>query len=354
VGNNNKRGGCRARNQWNNAAGGTQTGNKFRSRNKDIAEDLVFDNTGPNNAANFQNSLKGIANYLHTTYCADVSDAVRKMEAVVIEIPEPPEPKQDAEGNDIPISSIQEYKWKESYKDQSARKNLYDESMPKAFIHIYNQCSNNLKNDLEASAAYPTIKSNTDLTGLLKLIQGLCCSYDSKTQSVMATIASHKHLYTYFQRDGVDNSTYHREFMAHIKTIETYGGTGAVGITPTFIAQRLKQIETEWKCLDPDSPSDAELTAARKYVREEFLAALMLSGANRDRYAALQTELANQYGFGNDLYPKTVDQCLKMMNRRMDTPVRPQQQQQQRDPQPKQEEEALVFAQGSDKKGSKT
>jgi hypothetical protein len=53
AGNNNKRGGRRARNRWNDAAGGTQTGNKFRSRNKDIAKDLVFDNTGPNNAANF-------------------------------------------------------------------------------------------------------------------------------------------------------------------------------------------------------------------------------------------------------------------------------------------------------------
>jgi len=72
------------------------------------------------------------------------------------------------------------------------------------------------------------VESCKDPIGLLKIIQGLCCSYDSKTQSVMATVASQKKLITFFQRDGVDNSTYHREFMAHVDTIKTYGGMGAI------------------------------------------------------------------------------------------------------------------------------
>ncbi len=111
--------------------------------------------------------------------------------------------------------------------------------MPKAYIHIYNQCSTNLKNDLEASSAFPTLESNKDPIGLLKLIHGLCCSYDSKTQSVMATVASQKKLFTFFQRNGMDNSTYHQEFVAHVETIETYGGAGAIGITPTFVTKKL-------------------------------------------------------------------------------------------------------------------
>ncbi len=34
-----------------------------------------------------------------------------------------------------------------------------------------------------------------------------------------------------------------------------------------------------------------------------FTFSLMLSGANRDRYAALKIDLHNQYGYGKDLYP---------------------------------------------------
>ena len=169
----------------------------------------------------------------------------------------------------------------------------------------------------------------------------------------MATIASHKLLFTYYQKDGVDNTTYHRKFMAHVETIETYGGVGAVGIVPAFITQMFKTMHTEGLCSDPDNPIEVELAAARATVHEEFLAGLMLSGANRDRYNALCTELTNQNAFGNDLYLKTINQCLTMLNRHKDpsshTHHNNQQQQQSRKGTgtPKQEDEALAFAQDS-------
>ena len=356
--NNNRRGGGRrgARNRWNNAAAGgapTQADkNKFKSRHKDIPEDVVFDNTGPNDAANFQHAVQGMADYLHTTYSADVGEAIRQMKEIIITLPSPPTPTTDASGNLIPISSSDEYRWKLEYSDTNTRLKTYTSSMPKAYILIYNQCSTNLKNDLGTSSAYPKVNLAKNPVELLKLIQGLCCSFDSKTQSVMATIASQKLLFTYYQKDNVSNTDYHREFMAHVETIETYGGVGAIGIVPAFVTQELHKMESEGLCSDSKSPTDAELATAKATVRDEFLAGLMLSGANYNRYNNLRYELSNQYGFGNDLYPKTVDQCLTMLNRRKDTapraPRNPQQQQQARDAPPKQEDEALVFAQGAD------
>jgi hypothetical protein len=129
---------------------------------------------------------------------------------------------------------------------------------------------------------------------------------------------------------------------------------GAIGITPTFVAQKLQEMHTAKLCNDPAKPTETELTAAHKHVRVEFLAALMLSGANRDRYGALRNELANQFGFGNELYPKSTDHCLTMMNHRLDgAPRQPRAPRQPQGEQPvKAEEEALVFAQGADKKTS--
>ena len=173
----------------------------------------------------------------------------------------------------------------------------------------------------------------------------------------MATIASHKLLFTYYQKDGIDNTTYHCEFMAHVETIETYGGIGAIGIAPTFVTQQLKAMYDGGTCANFNKPTEIELAAAKKSVREEFLAGLMLSGANRDRYNALCNELANQIGFGNDLYPKTVEQCLTMLNCCKDATVpQPhnvtQQQAQEGTAPPTQEDEALVFAQGTDSRCS--
>jgi hypothetical protein len=158
-----------------------------------LPKNLVFDNTGQNDAANFQRSLKGMANFMHTTYSAEVAEVILKMQAVTIPIQEEPKARKDPDtGQPIPLTSWDKHKWKQTYNEQMAKLKVYKDSIPKAYIHIYNQCSTNLKNDLEASAAFPQIESTKDPIGLLKLIQGLCCSYYSKTQSVMATVASQK------------------------------------------------------------------------------------------------------------------------------------------------------------------
>jgi hypothetical protein len=164
------------------AAGGTPTHtdkNKFKSRNKDIAEVIVFDKTSP---GNFQYAVQGMADYLHTTYSADVAEAIRQMKAITITLPAPPTPTTDAAGNIISFSSSDEYRWKLEYSDANTHLKTYNTSISKAYILIYNQCSTNLKNnDLGTLSAYPKINLSKNPVDLLKLIQGLCCSFDCKT-----------------------------------------------------------------------------------------------------------------------------------------------------------------------------
>ena len=145
---------------------------------------------------------------------------------------------------------------------------------------INHQCTPNLQNDLAASNLFPQVRANRDPIALLNLIQGLCCSYDSKTQSVMATVASIKKLFTYFQREGIDNHTYHREFMAQVETIETYGGVGSIGVIPAFFNAKIKALAASRDIHDPNNPTPDERNLAVRATRDEFLGALMLHGAN--------------------------------------------------------------------------
>jgi len=169
----------------------------------------------------------------------------------------------------------------------------------------------------------------------------------------MAMVASHKHLFTYYQYDTDDNHKYYQEFCAHVETLETYGGIGAVGAIPTFLAAKLKDLALEKVIQDANNPTDAERLIAIKQWSDEFLGCLMLSGANRDRYAGLKSDLNNQNGFGKDLYPKSLDLCHSLLNRQSDAPLRQPRQNIQAPPQVKQEDKALVFAQGtSDKKST--
>jgi hypothetical protein len=186
--------------------------------------------------------------------------------------------------------------------------------MAKAYIIVYHQCSPTLKNDLKASDSFTSICSSQDVIALLRLIQSLCCSYDAKTQGVMATVASHKCLFTYYQKDGIDNHTYHREFLTHVETLKTYGGIGVVGVVPTFLSAKIKELVDSGAIANAMNPTDAERAIAIAAVRDEYLAVLMLSGAHSKRFGELQTDLKNQYGYGDDRYPKTMDTCLSLLN----------------------------------------
>ncbi len=105
--------------------------------------------------------------------------------------------------------------------------------------------------------------------------------------------------------------------MAHIETIETYGGIGTVGIVPTVVTQWLKKMQTDGKMYG----SQQSQVLREAWSNEDRLRRVHCGpGANKERYSALCTELANQYGFGNDLYPKAVNQCLTMLNRHTDAP----------------------------------
>ncbi len=130
----------------------------------------------------------------------------------------------------------------------------------------------------------------------------------------MATVASHKRLFTYYQKDGVNNHTYHWEFLAHVKTLETYGGIGVVGVVPTFLSAKIKELADSGAIANAMNPTDAERAIAIAAVRDKYLAALMLSGAHRERFGELRTDLKNQYGYGDDRYPKMMDTCLSLLN----------------------------------------
>ena len=138
----------------------------------------------------------------------------------------------------------------------------------------------------------------------------------------MTTVASHKRLFTYYQSDGDDNHKYFQEFSTHVETLKTYGGISAIDISPTFLTVKLEELAVAGEISSATAPTDAEHMATIKLVHDEFLGCLMLSGTNRDRYGALKADLHNQCGYGKDLYPKSPDQCLTLLNRCTDASTR--------------------------------
>ena len=53
---------------------------------------------------------------------------------------------------------------------------------------------------------------------------------------------------------------------------------------------------------------------AKKTVREKFLSALMLNGANRDKYGKLKRSMAENYVTGTSKYPESPKVVLCILN----------------------------------------
>jgi hypothetical protein len=175
---------------WQKRGGGNTPSNKYKVKTKEI-EDNIFDLDVTHDAALFSRSLKNIAYYIQLKHTSNVSKAVRNMTSLAITIPPPPTPITDATGNTTPVSEVDFYLWKWDHSKAQDRKDKYDKGMKSAYTFIFHQCSPTLKMELEGSDAFPSIRASQDVLELLKMIKGLCCSFNVKIQGMMATVEVH-------------------------------------------------------------------------------------------------------------------------------------------------------------------
>ena len=244
----------RGRRNWRRggSSNNTQSNNgKFKGKTKDI-EDDIFDMGGSHDAALFSRTLRAIADYIQLKYSNfDASEAVRKMTPATITIPPPPQPTVDDSGREIPVSDVAFYLWKREHSKAQDRKDAYDKDMKNAYTLVYHQCSHVLTTELEAAESFESIRSTQDVIALLGLIKSFCCSFDTKTQGVMATVKSIQRTFLFFQKDRVDNQTYHRKFIAHIETLDSYGGYGTIGVVPNQLKACLVKMQADGIISDP-------------------------------------------------------------------------------------------------------
>jgi hypothetical protein len=146
------------------------------------------------------------------------------------------------------------------------------------------------------------------VVALLLIIRSFCCSFEDERQGTWALQQAKKKAFCFVQRDDMSNADYYDEFMAIVKGVESYGGEW--GQEPGLIRAKLEAAGAA----DPDNLTDDELEAAKLAARDDFLAMMLLSGANNNRYWKLREDLANDYTKGRDNYLSTVDDMLRLLN----------------------------------------
>jgi hypothetical protein len=94
-----------------------------------------------------------------------------------------------------------------------------------------------------------------------------------------------------------------------VEVIEEYEGAGSLTYFPSMIKKELRA-----KSIDMEKATGDEMKEAKKTVREKFLAALMLNGANRDKFGELKRSMAENYVKGTSEYPESPEVVLRILN----------------------------------------
>lgn len=183
-----------------------------------IIKNEVFDIGAAATPDQFRRTLQAIENYVQTNYkdAGDVVLAIRNMAPPPTLTP-PPIPTLDPNNpTQIQIDLIH---YGDKYKANAAAERIYKSHLVNAWGLIYGQCTTAMKLKLEGMTEYATAKTTNDIIALLKLIQGLCCKFDVRSQKYVALAPTFRQTFVYFQDNQCSNDDFYNHWKSLVCTI---------------------------------------------------------------------------------------------------------------------------------------
>jgi hypothetical protein len=184
---------------------------------------------------------------------------------------------------------------------------------------MYNQCSQEVKDKLEATNDWEMMQRDKSLHKLITKIKRICVGFDDHKQEVFNLVQALKTLFLYSQSNKMTVEEYGRSFRSLWDTVEVFGGLPGThkGITDRM----LKNCN---RGADVNRPTNEEKRKAEEDESKAVKLALLISRADKQWYRRLKNKLANNYLLGTDKYPNNFDKALCILgNYQVSMPNRP-------------------------------
>ncbi len=175
------------------------------------------------------------------------------------------------------------------------------ENVKKAYALILGQCSSMLSSKIKGSDKYTDASKDSDVVKLLKIIRGYCCNVTDHHKMTVALENTKHCVSTFYQHAEMTMTEYVEFFTALVGVVETLGGS--YGRKPGLVKDKIK---IQAGIADCANSTPKELKVAYAACRKEYLACMLLWGADNGRYYKLKDNLANNMALGQDNYPKTI------------------------------------------------
>jgi hypothetical protein len=209
---------------------------------------------------------------------------------------------------DSPTAADDELIRQELVKVVGKRRIKLSKPITKACIMVYGQCLDDMKEKLEASRDWERIQSKQSLHELIQKIKRVCVGFNDCKQEVFNLVQVLKMLFLYTQNKKHGVKEYGRNFCSLWNTVKVFGGNqcihkGMVGA----------MLQDPKRVANITNPMANEIKKVHVEASEAVKAALLISGADKQRFGKLKDDLANNYFLGSDQYPYTFDKALQVL-----------------------------------------
>ncbi len=165
-----------------------------------------------------------------------------------------------------------------------------------------------MRDKLESTNDWDKTQKEQSLDELIRKIKRICIGFNDHKQEVFNLVQAVKTLYLYTQGEKESVEEYGRNFKSLWDTVEAFGGSP--GVHKELVEGILKD---PGRVRNVNSVTDAERRDVEQEVSNTVKAALVISGADKQRYWKLKDELANNYLLGTDQYPDTLDKAVRIL-----------------------------------------
>ncbi len=239
-----------------------------------------------NSADKYVKTTERIVNYIQTNYeeGQDVKDALVTLEPLDFEDARP------GGVNEEDLDFIDRMILQQEVKDYVTRIRKYNDNMNKAYGLILGQCTQGVKNKLEARRDWQTLEEEHSPIDLLKAIKEITQDYQDSRYPIASIYKSLSTLFNIKQDEKESLSAYIKRFKNAQDIMETQHG-------------KLELLSYITK-LDEYNENRHDELADTAY--NKLMAYIFIAGTDPKKSGNLLKELSNDFALGSDKYPKTV------------------------------------------------
>ena len=266
-------------------------------------EGYIYDVVSNDPTKSYQKTTEEIAEYVGRT----LKDADQfRMGMIELNLPPLIEPKDPTD----PENPIQLRKWDTAWKQY--QKELNDRKSNQGLVYgiVLGQCTRAMRDELDTHSRWKTINANSDVIGLLKLIQASSNVKVNKGEFSHQRIEAEMSLLT-FKQKHLSQDDYHRAFRDKLDLYEQLAGP--IANESTRIDQYLKTVMKIPAGMT--GATSSEIVTAKTNCRESYLATLFLLNADPARHGQMVTKMKNDYVMHGSPYPATLADALLQMKR---------------------------------------